>query len=251
MDCASQEEVDFYWGALSEGGAEGQCGWLKDKYGLSWHIVPARWVELLNDPDPAKLQRVVGLLAKSAGLIAVVISARNSLQHNGFGTGIVQASQRHTGQPEHGPGAEPAPISAHGFQLYLAGFHDDERIAPLGLVIRPRRTRRNRDRPRFERRPQPTGWHGRIVVVHQRIGGGLNDPNMLAPVVISVTGPSSGAVVSTVGACHSGRPRFRGQVRRLRTSGLTGGAAESHRRFSTEVYRSGRFSVEGASRTAE
>lgn len=59
VDCASQEEVDYYWGALSDGGEEGQCGWLKDKYGLSWQIVPARWVELFNDPDPAKLQRVM------------------------------------------------------------------------------------------------------------------------------------------------------------------------------------------------
>ena len=59
VDCADQKEVDMYWEKLGEGGEEGPCGWLKDKYGLSWQIVPRALPELLRDPDPAKSARVV------------------------------------------------------------------------------------------------------------------------------------------------------------------------------------------------
>ncbi|MGZ4358915.1 MAG: VOC family protein, partial [Gaiellaceae bacterium] len=59
VTCAGQEEVDRYWSALSEGGEEGPCGWLKDKFGLSWQIVPTRLLELLGDPDPETSQRVM------------------------------------------------------------------------------------------------------------------------------------------------------------------------------------------------
>jgi len=61
VNCESQEEVDHYWSKLSEGGDEKaqQCGWLKDKHGLSWQIVPKVLVKLLSDPDPAKSQRVM------------------------------------------------------------------------------------------------------------------------------------------------------------------------------------------------
>jgi predicted 3-demethylubiquinone-9 3-methyltransferase (glyoxalase superfamily) len=59
IECATQEEVDYYWERLSEGGDPHaqQCGWLKDKYGLSWQIVPQVLPELLNSPDTAKSQR--------------------------------------------------------------------------------------------------------------------------------------------------------------------------------------------------
>ena len=57
--CQSQEEVDELWAALCDGGEEGQCGWLKDRYGLSWQIVPDRLMELLGDPDPERSQRVL------------------------------------------------------------------------------------------------------------------------------------------------------------------------------------------------
>jgi predicted 3-demethylubiquinone-9 3-methyltransferase (glyoxalase superfamily) len=57
IGCETQDEVDFYWEALSEGGQEGQCGWLKDKYGLSWQVVPAALYELLDDPDPERVRR--------------------------------------------------------------------------------------------------------------------------------------------------------------------------------------------------
>jgi len=59
VSCATQVEVDRFWSALSEGGEEGPCGWLKDRFGLSWQIVPTRLPELLGDPDPEKAQRVM------------------------------------------------------------------------------------------------------------------------------------------------------------------------------------------------
>jgi predicted 3-demethylubiquinone-9 3-methyltransferase (glyoxalase superfamily) len=59
VDCKDQEEVDTFWSALSEGGEEGPCGWLKDKFGVSWQIVPTVLSELLADPDRAKSQRVM------------------------------------------------------------------------------------------------------------------------------------------------------------------------------------------------
>ena len=52
--CADQSEVDYYWDNLVAGGEESMCGWLKDKFGLSWQIVPNRLLELLSDPDPAR-----------------------------------------------------------------------------------------------------------------------------------------------------------------------------------------------------
>jgi predicted 3-demethylubiquinone-9 3-methyltransferase (glyoxalase superfamily) len=58
VDCKTQEEVDRLWNKLSEGGEEQPCGWLKDKYGVSWQIVPAALVEMLKDKDPEKTKRV-------------------------------------------------------------------------------------------------------------------------------------------------------------------------------------------------
>jgi len=59
VNCETQEEVDYYWKKLSAGGKEVQCGWLKDKFGLSWQIVPTILPELLSDKDAAKSQRVM------------------------------------------------------------------------------------------------------------------------------------------------------------------------------------------------
>lgn len=59
VDCADQQEVDLYWTQLiADGGSEGPCGWLKDRFGLSWQIVPRRLIELLKHPDPQVGQRV-------------------------------------------------------------------------------------------------------------------------------------------------------------------------------------------------
>jgi predicted 3-demethylubiquinone-9 3-methyltransferase (glyoxalase superfamily) len=62
VNCETQAEVDDLWEKLSEGGEESQCGWLKDKYGLSWQIVPSILGELLNDPDAEKAQRVMNAM---------------------------------------------------------------------------------------------------------------------------------------------------------------------------------------------
>ena len=59
VDCKTQQEVDDLWARLSEGGSEDRCGWLKDKFGLSWQIIPSVLGELLQDKDPAKAGRVM------------------------------------------------------------------------------------------------------------------------------------------------------------------------------------------------
>jgi predicted 3-demethylubiquinone-9 3-methyltransferase (glyoxalase superfamily) len=64
ITCETQKEVDYYWDKLSEGGDEKaqQCGWLKDKYGLSWQVVPVILIELLSDPDPERSQRTMAAM---------------------------------------------------------------------------------------------------------------------------------------------------------------------------------------------
>jgi predicted 3-demethylubiquinone-9 3-methyltransferase (glyoxalase superfamily) len=57
INCADQDEVDYYWTKLSEGGEEGQCGWLKDRYGLSWQVCPKGLGELLSDPNRSRAER--------------------------------------------------------------------------------------------------------------------------------------------------------------------------------------------------
>jgi predicted 3-demethylubiquinone-9 3-methyltransferase (glyoxalase superfamily) len=69
IQCAGQDEIDYYWTRLSEGGEEGPCGWLKDRYGLSWQVVPAGFAELMSDPDQGRRDRAPG----SAGLNLVAI----------------------------------------------------------------------------------------------------------------------------------------------------------------------------------
>jgi predicted 3-demethylubiquinone-9 3-methyltransferase (glyoxalase superfamily) len=62
VHCESQEEVDHYYGKLLEAGKESQCGWLKDRYGLSWQIVPEAFLKMLQDPDSAKVGRVMKVM---------------------------------------------------------------------------------------------------------------------------------------------------------------------------------------------
>src|SRR5687768_6869123 len=66
VPCETQEEIDYYWEKLSEGGDEGakQCGWLKDKYGVSWQVFPAALPEMLKDPDPQKSGRAMSAMMK-------------------------------------------------------------------------------------------------------------------------------------------------------------------------------------------
>jgi len=59
VTCEDQDEVDYYWDHLSEGGQEGPCGWLKDRYGLSWQVVPTRMDELFADTDPRRAERAM------------------------------------------------------------------------------------------------------------------------------------------------------------------------------------------------
>lgn len=62
MNCETQQEVDDLWEKLSEGGEKSRCGWLKDKFGLSWKIIPTTLSKLMNDPDPVKAQRVTNAI---------------------------------------------------------------------------------------------------------------------------------------------------------------------------------------------
>jgi predicted 3-demethylubiquinone-9 3-methyltransferase (glyoxalase superfamily) len=77
-NCENQEEVDFLWEKLSEGGEKSQCGWLMDKFGLSWQIVPTRMGELMSDPDPVKTGRVMQAMLQMTKLdIAKLEAAYN------------------------------------------------------------------------------------------------------------------------------------------------------------------------------
>ena len=59
VNCETQEEVDLYWERLTDGGEEGPCGWLKDRYGLSWQVTPSGMDNLLSDPDPQRAERAM------------------------------------------------------------------------------------------------------------------------------------------------------------------------------------------------
>ena len=76
VKCADQAEVDLYWNAfLAHGGAETQCGWLKDKYGLSWQIIPDALGRYMSDPDRAKANRVVQAMMKMKKIIVADLDA--------------------------------------------------------------------------------------------------------------------------------------------------------------------------------
>ena len=78
VNCESQEEVDELWSKLLDGGEESQCGWLKDRYGLSWQIIPTRLGELLQDEDAGKAKRVMDAMLKMRKIdIAVLEAAYN------------------------------------------------------------------------------------------------------------------------------------------------------------------------------
>ncbi len=69
VNCETQQEVDEFWEKLSEGGKESMCGWLKDKYGLSWQIVPTILGKMMADPDPQKSKRVMEAMLKMEKIV--------------------------------------------------------------------------------------------------------------------------------------------------------------------------------------
>jgi predicted 3-demethylubiquinone-9 3-methyltransferase (glyoxalase superfamily) len=69
INCDTQQEVDELWEKLSADGAKSQCGWVKDKFGVSWQVVPSVLMKLLNDPDPAKSKRVMDAMLKMNKII--------------------------------------------------------------------------------------------------------------------------------------------------------------------------------------
>ncbi|MBU1175705.1 MAG: VOC family protein [Alphaproteobacteria bacterium] len=76
VNCVDQDEVDHYWAALlADGGREDMCGWLTDRFGVSWQIVPRRLIELMGDPDHAKAQRVTEAMLKMRKLIVADLEA--------------------------------------------------------------------------------------------------------------------------------------------------------------------------------
>ncbi len=68
ISCETQQEVDHYWEKLSEGGEEGPCGWLKDRFGVSWQVVPTALPRLLSDPDKERAQRVMAAMMQMGKL---------------------------------------------------------------------------------------------------------------------------------------------------------------------------------------
>jgi predicted 3-demethylubiquinone-9 3-methyltransferase (glyoxalase superfamily) len=68
IECKDQDEVDYYWEKLGEGGTHGPCGWLKDRYGLSWQVVPDGFVELITDSDEERASRAMAAMMKMSKL---------------------------------------------------------------------------------------------------------------------------------------------------------------------------------------
>ena len=78
IDCADQAEVDRYSEALTDGGEQGPCGWVKDRFGLSWQVVPARLMELLSDPDEARAQRAMAAMLEMRKIDIAAVEAAAS-----------------------------------------------------------------------------------------------------------------------------------------------------------------------------
>lgn len=79
VNCKDQAEIDYYWSKLSDGGEEGPCGWLKDRYGLSWQVVPTFMNELITDPDRARVNRTMEVMMKMSKLdLATLQAAANA-----------------------------------------------------------------------------------------------------------------------------------------------------------------------------
>jgi predicted 3-demethylubiquinone-9 3-methyltransferase (glyoxalase superfamily) len=75
IECETQDQIDYYWEKLSDGGSEGPCGWLKDRYGLSWQVVPTGMGELFNHPDKERASRAMEALLKMGKLDIAALRA--------------------------------------------------------------------------------------------------------------------------------------------------------------------------------
>ena len=75
IDCEDQAEVDYFWDRLTDGGEESQCGWLKDRFGLSWQVVPRGMEVVFNDPDPEKAQRAMAAMMKMSKIDVAALRA--------------------------------------------------------------------------------------------------------------------------------------------------------------------------------
>jgi predicted 3-demethylubiquinone-9 3-methyltransferase (glyoxalase superfamily) len=75
VSCTGQEETDHYWYRLVEGGEESRCGWLKDRYGVSWQVVPTRLVELMADPDPARAAAATQAMLQMGRIVIADVEA--------------------------------------------------------------------------------------------------------------------------------------------------------------------------------
>jgi|ERR1700704_7153551 predicted 3-demethylubiquinone-9 3-methyltransferase (glyoxalase superfamily) len=73
INCEDQDDVDYYWERLTEGGEEGRCGWLKDRFGLSWQVVPAGLEQVLADPDPERSRRAMQAMLQMRKLDIVAL----------------------------------------------------------------------------------------------------------------------------------------------------------------------------------
>ena len=84
IHCDTQAEIDRFWGRLTEGGSESQCGWLKDRFGLSWQVVPSVLPKLLTDPDRAKAQRVTNAFMQMKKFDIAALQPIGRLAGNGY-----------------------------------------------------------------------------------------------------------------------------------------------------------------------
>jgi len=75
VECETQDEIDYFWEKLTDGGEESQCGWLKDRFGLSWQVVPTGMAELFADPDPERARRAMEAMLKMRKLDLAALQA--------------------------------------------------------------------------------------------------------------------------------------------------------------------------------
>jgi predicted 3-demethylubiquinone-9 3-methyltransferase (glyoxalase superfamily) len=81
INCETQQEVDMFWDTLSDGGEKSQCGWLKDRYGLSWQVIPTALTKLMGDPDPVKSKAVLDAMLKMKKI--VIADLQQAYDHAG------------------------------------------------------------------------------------------------------------------------------------------------------------------------